>query len=92
MFSENGGCTIVTISGQERRRAEERLRACRASSHNEEIREAVEAVSFDDTLGEIGNVVEGGLSEDRVIPVSSVNMYEVISDFEKGLGRIKSPA
>ena len=45
---------------------------------------AMEAVSFDDTLGEIGNVVEGGLSEDRVIPVSSIDMYEVISDFEEG--------
>ena len=84
LFSENGGCTIVSISGRERRRAEERLRACGALSHNEEIREAVEAVSFDDTLGEIGDVVERGLSEDRVIPVSSIDMYEVISDFEKG--------
>ena len=84
LFSENGGCTIVSISGRERRRAEERLRACGALSHNEEIREAVEAVSFDDTLGEIGNVVEGGLSEDRVIPVSSIDMYEVIADFERG--------
>ena len=58
------------------------MRACGALSHNEEIREAVEAVSFDDTLGEIGNVGKGGLSEDRVIPVSSIDMYEVISDFE----------
>ena len=52
-------------------------------SHNEEIREAMEVVSFDDSLGEIGNVVEGGLSEDRVIPVSSIDMYEVMADFER---------
>ena len=44
----------------------------------------MEAVSFNDTLREIGRVVEGGLSEDRVIPVNSIDMYEVISDFEKG--------
>ena len=44
----------------------------------------MEAVSFDDTLGEIGKVVEGGLSEDRVIPVNSIDMYEVIADFERG--------
>ena len=44
----------------------------------------MEEVSFDDTTGEIGKVVEGGLSEDRVIPVSSIDMYEVIVDFEKG--------
>ena len=36
----------------------------------------MEAVSFDDTLGEIRKVVEGGLSEDRVIPV--------IADLERG--------
>ena len=41
------------------------------------------AVSFDDTLGEIERVVEGGLSEDWVIPVNSVDMYEVIADIEK---------
>ena len=28
--------------------------------------------------------MEGGLSEDRVIPVSTIDMYKVISDFEKG--------
>ena len=44
----------------------------------------MEAVSFDDTLGEIGKVVEGGLSEDQVIPVNSIDMYEVIADFERG--------
>ena len=84
MFSDNGGCSIVSISGRERRRAEEHLRACGALSHDEEIGEAVEAVSFDDTLGEIGEVVKGGLSEDQVIPVNSIDMYEVIADFERG--------
>ena len=57
---------------------------CRALSHDEEIGEAVEAVSFDDTLGEIGEVAEGGLSENRVIPVGSMDMYEVIADFKRG--------
>ena len=51
--------------------------------HDERIGEVVEAVSFDDTLGEIERVVEGGLSEDRVIPVNSVEMYGVIADFER---------
>ena len=54
-----------------------------ALSHDEEIGQVVEAVSFDDTLGEIGEVVEGSLSEDQVIPVSSMDMYEVIADFER---------
>ena len=84
MLSENRGCTIVSISGKERRRVEERLQAYGAFSHDEEIREAVEAVSFDDTLREIGYMVEGGVIEDRVIPVSSIDMYEVIADFEEG--------
>ena len=83
MFSDNGGCTIAGITGQERKWAEMRLKACGSLSHNERIGETVEAVSFDDTLGEIGRVVEGGLSEDRVIPVNSVGMYDVIADFER---------
>ena len=45
----------------------------------------MEVVSFDDTLGEIGDIVKRGLSEDRVIPVSSIDMYEAISNFEKGI-------
>ena len=82
MFSDNGGCTIVNISGRERKQAEICLKACGALSRDEGIGEAVKAVLFDDTLGEIGKVVEGGLSEDRVIPVNSIDMYEVIADFE----------
>ena len=80
MFSNNGECTIANISGRERKRVEVCLKACGALSHDEGIRESVEAVSFNDTLGEIGKVVEGGLSEDRVIPVNSIDMYEVIAD------------
>ena len=65
LFSKNGGCTIVSIGGRERRRAEECLWTCGALSDDEGIREAVEeAISFDDTLGEIEEVVKGGLSED----------------------------
>ena len=84
MFSEKGGCTITDINGQNRKRAEMHLKACGALSHDESIGEAVEAVSFDDTLREIGYMVEGGVIEDRVIPVSSIDMYEVIADFEEG--------
>ena len=46
----------------------------------------MEAVSFDDTLGELREVVGEGLKEDRTIPVCSERMYEVIADFSKGLG------
>ena len=45
----------------------------------------MEAVSFDDTLGEFWKVFGEGLSEDRKIPVSSKKMYEVIADFGRGL-------
>ena len=45
----------------------------------------MEAVSFDDTLGMLGRVVEEGLNEDRKIPVCSEEMYEVIADFSRGL-------
>ena len=92
MFSNNGGCTIVSISGRERRRAGERLRVCGALSHDEGIGEAVEVASFDDTLGEIGEVVKGGLSEDRVIPVNTIDMYEVISYFVIGFDSLACSA
>ena len=48
-------------------------------------REEINGASFDDTLGELREVVGGGLVEDRMIPVCSERMYEVIADFSKGL-------
>ena len=57
-FSGSGGCAIADVVGRERERAEERLRTC-----------AVEAVSFDDTLGELHKVFGKGLNEDQTIPV-----------------------
>jgi hypothetical protein len=64
---------------------EERLRDSGVLGPEEEINGAVEAVSFDDTLGELRKVVEEGLSEDRTIPVGSGQTYEVIADFGRGL-------
>ena len=64
---------------------EERLWACGVLGPGEEINGAVEAVSFDDTLGELREVVGAGLKEDQTIPVCSEKMYEVIADFSKGL-------
>ena len=84
-FSDSGGSTIVGVVGREKKRAEERLRACRVLGPREEINGAVEAVSFDDTLGELREVVGEGLKEDQTIPVCSERMYEVIADFCKGL-------
>ena len=46
---------------------------------------AVEAFSFDDTWGELREVVGEGLKEDQTILVCSERMYEVIADFSKGL-------
>ena len=40
------------------------------------IIDIVEAVSFYDNLGEMGRMISTGLSEDRVILVSSVEMYD----------------
>ena len=45
--------------------------ACRVLSPEEEIDGAVEAVSFDNTLGKLRKVVGEGLNEDRTIPVCS---------------------
>jgi hypothetical protein len=44
---------VTGIGGREKRRAEGRPRACRALGLDEEISGAVEAVSFDDTVGEL---------------------------------------
>jgi hypothetical protein len=45
---------MTGVSGREKRRAEERLRACGALRPDEEISGAVEAVTFNDTVGELG--------------------------------------
>ena len=79
---DNGGCTIVGIIGQKRERVVGRLRACRAIGPANKINNAVEeAVSFDDSLGEIKRMVTGGLIEDRMIPVHLIDMYEDITEF-----------
>ena len=57
----------------------------------DEIGSATEAVSFHDTLGEIRRVAKKGLSEDWVIPVGTVEMYEVIADFEEKIGSKERP-
>ena len=44
----------------------------------------MEVVSFDDTLGMLREVVGEGLREDRMMPVWSEEMYEVIADFSRG--------
>ena len=73
-FSNNGGCTITGIVGREKKWAEERLRAYGVLGPEEEINGAVEAVSFDNTLGKLREVFGEGLSEDRKIPVCSEKM------------------
>jgi hypothetical protein len=55
---------------------EERLRAYGALGPDEEISGAVEAVSFDDTVEELRQVVEEGLGGDRTIPVGSDGLTE----------------
>ena len=84
--SVNGGCTIPDLGGQEKKRVEEHLNTCEALALEEEIGGDVEAVSFDDTFKEIEDVVEEGLSEDQMIPVNSVDIYEVIEVFDRAVG------
>ena len=78
--------TITGIGDRNKKRFEGRLKACGALGPDEDIGDIVDKVSFDDTLGEIERVVEGDLSENRVISVNSVKMYEVITNFEKEIG------
>ena len=59
---------------------------CGALGSDEEISGVVRAVSFDDTLGEIGMVAEEGLSEGQMIPVGTVEIYEVIAGFGEKIG------
>ena len=46
------------------------MKACGALGAEDTISGTVEAVSFDDTLKEIEDVIEGGLRKDRTIPVN----------------------
>ena len=63
-LSDNGGCTLIGISSREKKKVEEHLRSCGALHPDEAISGAMEAVLFDDTLGELCGVVDEGLSED----------------------------
>jgi hypothetical protein len=83
---DSGVSAMTGVGGRERRRVEERLKACGALGPDEEIKGAVEAISFDDTVGELRQVVEEGLDGDRTIPVGSERTYQVIADFVRGLG------
>jgi hypothetical protein len=64
-LSDSGVSTTTGVSGRGKRRAEERLRACGALGPDEEISGAVEAVSFDDTVGKLRQVVGEGFDEDQ---------------------------
>jgi hypothetical protein len=66
-LSDSGVSAMTGVSGREKRREEERLRACGALGPGEEISGAVEVVSFDDIVGDLRRVVEEGLVEDRTI-------------------------
>jgi hypothetical protein len=85
-LSDNGVSAVTGVGYREKRRVEERLRACGALGPDEEISGAVEVVSFDDTVGDLRQVVEEGLDDIRTIPVGSEQTYEVIANFVRGLG------
>jgi hypothetical protein len=85
-LSDSRVSAATDIGSREKRRAEERLRACGALGPEEEISGAVEAVAFHDTVGELRQVVGEGQDGDRTIPVGSERTYEVIADFVRGLG------
>jgi hypothetical protein len=77
---------VTGIGAKEKKKAEARLRACGDLGPNEEISGIVEEVSFDDTLEKLREVFEGGHGEDQTVPVCSEKMYEVITNFGRGLG------
>ena len=80
-FSENGACKITSLSDRDKPRAmryERYLKQCNLLGEDDTISGAMEAVSFDDTLGEMESIVASGLNEDKVIPVNSVDMYTAI--------------
>ena len=73
-FSDNGGFTIANVVGREKKQTEERQRACGVVAPGEEINGAVDAVSFNDTLGKLRKVFRESLSENRTILMSSEKM------------------
>ena len=62
---------MAGVIDREKKRAEERLRAYEVLGPEEEINGAMEAVSFDDTLGKLREAVGKGLNKDQTIPVCS---------------------
>ena len=90
-FSDSGGCTIAGVVGREKKRAEERLWACRVLGPEEEIHGAMEAVSFDDTLGKLREAVGEGPNKDQTILVCSEKMTKSSPTPVMGSSRIGRP-
>ena len=75
---ENEACNFTTLSCMDQprvKRYEKYLKQC-----NLNLCGVVEAVLFDDILGEMERVVASGLNENEVILVNSVDMYIIIEE------------
>ena len=78
----DGASTYTTVTGgmkKEYRKVEDKLRSASIIKEDEEIVGVVEEVFYGSTLQRLEKLVEDKSQGNRVVPVESVEMYEIIA-------------
>ena len=87
LFSENGMCKFNNINRGDIKIGilEKQLREIGIMSEEEAINGYMEVISFDDTLGEMEEVIKSKLQVNKMIPINSVALYTAIDEYEQGV-------
>ena len=85
----SGACKLTLLNKKYKRRIqdfEKALKEERIIEEEEFVTHILEEASFNDTIGEIEEVVDLSYPHDqRVISVNSVNMYAIIDEYRRGI-------
>jgi hypothetical protein len=85
--TSNGACKVTPLNKKDKRRIqhlEKTLREENIIEEDEFLTHTMEEASFNDTIGEIEDVVDLSCPHDqRVISVNSINMYVVIDEYHR---------
>ena len=85
----SGACKLTPLNKKEKRRIqdfEKVLKEERIIGEEEFVTHILEEASFNDTIGEIEEVMDLSYPHDQhVISVNSVNMYAVIDEYHQGI-------
>ena len=84
----NGVCKISTFDKEEKSRIqsfEEALKEEQIIEDDESIKWVMEEASFNDTIGEMENVVDLSARNQQIIQINSIEMYIAIDEYERSV-------